>query len=145
MMDDTFETLLIMDSLGLPIWSARGINQTLKVIPASSVQKRTINGELIDLSYDQFRKYESTISGRDIRTPSFDGIWPGRLVNVHCISELSYPTGGSATRPEVSGSSREENGFVFFRPILSMMIVQISAAEDEWGADKTWEITLEEV
>ncbi len=68
--------------------------------------------------FAQFRKYKSSISCRDQEPPAIDGVWPGHVVTVECVAELSYPTGGSPARPVVSGSTRTQGGFVFYRPQL---------------------------
>jgi hypothetical protein len=61
----------------LPLYSARGLTQTLEPIDGATVQERTVNGELVDLSVPRFRKLRSVISARDVRPPSRDDIWPG--------------------------------------------------------------------
>jgi hypothetical protein len=55
---------------------------------------------------------------------------------VECVAELSYPTGGSPARPVVSGSTRTQGGFVFYRPQLQMRVTGFSANRDEYGADE---------
>jgi len=106
--------------------------------------RRTVNGGLKDLSFAQFRKYKLTISCRDQEPPAIDGVWPGRLVTVDCVAELSYPTGGSPARPFVSGSSHTQGSFVFYRPQLQMLVTSFSVNRDEYGADVQWQMDLEE-
>src|SRR5436309_12059154 len=96
-------TLLALTGIGIPDYSARGLTQTLEPIEAAASLRRTVNGGLKDLSFAQFRKYRSTISCRDQEPPAVDGVWPGQVVTIDCIAELSYPTGGSSARPVVSG------------------------------------------
>jgi hypothetical protein len=81
-------TLLTLSGIGIPEYSARGLTQTLEPIDAAHQTRRTVNGELDDLSYAQFRKYKSTISGNDQEPPAVDGVWPGRVVTVECVTEL---------------------------------------------------------
>jgi hypothetical protein len=60
-------------SLGLEYrpYSARGLTQTLELIQAAvGNQKRTINGDFVDWSVPQFRKFHSTISCTDQNAPS---------------------------------------------------------------------------
>ena len=95
--------------------------------------------------FAQFRKYKSSISCRDQEPPAIDGVWPGHVVTVECVAELSYPTGGSPARPVVSGSTRTQGGFVFYRPQLQMRVTGFSANRDEYGADGQWQMDLEEV
>lgn len=139
------ETLLHLIGMGVPLYSGRALLQTLTPIAAASDLRRTINGELDDLSYAQFRKYASKITCTDQRTPALDGIWTGQHLTVWCVQELAYPESGSPQRPEVSGSSRTENGFVFYRPILEMRVTDFSDQTDEWNADVAWELDLEEI
>lgn len=140
----TDATLLVFDGLGLPIYSARGLQQTLNPIDESKSLKRTINGALIDLSVAAFRKYTSTITGNDQSPPSFDDVWPGRTVTVDCIAELGYKTAGGAPARTVV-SSRTEGDYTFYRPRLVMKITDYQASFDEWGAVVSWSLTLEEV
>jgi len=139
------ETLLILSGMGIPLYSARGLTQTLEPIEASANLRRTINGNLRDLSFEQFRKYKTKISCTDQRAPAIDGIFAGMEVEVHCVHELCYPLSGSAQRTAVSGSERTEGDFVFYRPVLTMLITGVQSATDEYNADVQWELELEEV
>lgn len=138
-------TLLVLEGMGVPLYSARGIVQSLEPIEAASDLKRTINGALKDLSIGQFQKYRSSINCNDQQSPALDGIWPGAQITVHCISELSYEFGGSPQRTEISGSSRQEGDFVFYRPILVMRVTSFNQRTDEYGAQTSWSMTLEEI
>ena len=138
--------MLTLSGIGVPPYSARGASQTLEPIQASQQLRRTINGELIDISRAEFRKYRSTISCVDQQPPAIDGVWPGRVLTVGCISELSYLTaGGAPARPLVSGSSRTEGDYTFYRPSLTMRVVAFSQDTDEYGAVVSWSLQLEEV
>jgi hypothetical protein len=67
-------------------------------------------------------------------------------VTVGCISELSYLTaGGSPARTPVTGSSRTEGAYTFYRPSLTMRVVTFSQDTDEYGAETSWSLELEEV
>jgi hypothetical protein len=138
-------TWLVLSSMGVPLYSARGLSQTLEPIDGSKSMRRSINGILTDVSHDQFRKYKSKISCTDQRSPAFDGIWPGMTVVVDCIAYLSYPTTGSPQRTVVAGSSFTEGTFTFYRPRLTMMVTTNSAQTDEWDANVPWELELEEI
>jgi hypothetical protein len=139
-------TLLAFAELSLPEAAARGISQSLKPIDEAADIATTINGEAIDLSDVNFRKYQSTISCTDMRTMTRAGLWPGMILTVDCICELYYATaGGSPDRTVVSGSTRVEGDRTYFRPRLTMMLVEISGADDEFAADTAWEMHLIEV
>jgi hypothetical protein len=145
----TSDTLLTISSFGNMLYQARGLNQTLTVIPEATQQERTINGTLTDLSNPQFRKYASTISvPQDVMAPPLDGVFPGMIVTVDCVVGLSFFTSGGNgpnNRPEVSGSSFQENGFTFYRPVLTMMVKKVETHFDEWKCQVGWTLDLEEV
>lgn len=141
----TADTVLVLIGVGVPSYSARGLTQTLEPIEASAQLRRSINGELQDLSFAQFRKYRSTISCQDQEPPAIDGVWPGHVVTVDCVAELSYPADDSPARPVVAGSARTEGAFVFYRPQLQMLVTGLSISRDEYGAAVSWQLQLEEV
>src|SRR4051812_15796454 len=86
------ETLLAINAIGLPPYAHRGLTQTLEPIAQAANARRTINGVLVDLSEDQFYKYSSQITCSDQDVPAFDGAFPGKIVTVDCVIELSYLT-----------------------------------------------------
>jgi hypothetical protein len=140
------ESILVLTGMGLAPYSARGLSQSLEVIQAATVMRRTINGELIDLSRAAFRKYRSTITCTDMQAPALNGIWPGQVLTVDCVSELAYLTaGGSPERAVVPGSMRESGDFTVYRPRLTMRVVSFSEDTDEWQAQVGWSLELEEV
>lgn len=140
-------TLLTITTPGVPPYSARGLSQSLEPIDETSQLRRTINGDLKDLSVTQFRKYKSTISGDDQDPPAMAGMWPGRLLAVECISELCYMTAngsGLEERTVVDGSRRVDGDFTFYRPALNMRLVNYKVDTDEWGRAVSWSMDLEE-
>jgi hypothetical protein len=124
----------------VPFYSARGCTHTLEPIEESIQVERDVNGEAFDLSWTQFRKYKSEVTCRDVEQPAFDGIWPGTVLVLDCVVELPYRTGtvGSPTRTVVSGSSRTEGDFTFYRPRLEMIFLGFATNMDEYAADVTW-------
>lgn len=140
-------TLLVISGLVTP-YSARGLQQTLEPIAASGAFRRSVNGTLVDLSVPELRKYRSTITCADQEVPALDGVWPGQVLTVDCVAELSYPgdsSGPAAGRSIVPGSERVEGDFVFYRPRLTMMVMAHSVQTDEYGAAVGWSLDLEEV
>ena len=139
-------TDLVITTMGVSPYSARGLKQTLTPIKQASQVKRTVNGNLKDISFEGFHKYESEISGTDMEPPAIDNIWPGLQVTIDCIYELSYLTvGGSPGRTVVSGSSRTSGDFTIYRPQLIMRIVNFNCDRDEYGAAVSWSMSLEEI
>lgn len=137
-------TVLTLTGMGVAPYSARGLTQSLTPISAALHMRRTINGTLVDLGQAQFRKYRSTISGTDQKSPTVGGIWPGALLTVECIAELAV-SGGSADRPAVTGSTYTDGGVTYYRPVLQMRVVGFSLDQDEYGAQVSWSLELEEV
>jgi hypothetical protein len=142
-------------ALTLTPYSARGLTQTLEPITGTSNMgtpmgtwfRESINGELINLMPpgSTFRKYQSVITCKDTETPCLDDAWLGEICLVDCACCLNYLTGGSPQRSEVSGSSYTEGSFTFYRPQLTMMVIDIKNSFAEYPADYQWSISLREV
>lgn len=139
-------TILTLSGIGIPDYAGRGLTQSLTPIAQGRQIVRDVNGTLHDLSNPSFQKYASSIAGDDIDPPVIDRVWPGMSLTVGCISELSYLTaGGSPSRSVVSGSSRVEGAYTFYRPLLTMRIMNFSTSTDEYSAAVSWQLDLEEV
>lgn len=115
----------------LPLYALRGLTADLSPIDQSAQIERDVNGNLMDLSAPELRKYRVTIGCTDQESPGFaamtsdaDGIWPGSLVTVTLMPQI-----GAAD------------------PItLDMMVTRPwSENRDEYGAASAWQIELEEV
>lgn len=146
-MADNAYTLLELSGDGVQPYATRGATQTLNPISGATQVDRTVNGKLVDLTFDDgFQKFTSTVSCNDQTAPAFERSWPGLILTVDCISELSYKTvGGAPTRTPVPGSSRVEGGYTFYRPRLSMMVLGYSTQTDEYGCAVSWSMQLEEI
>jgi len=140
-------SLLVISGDGLPPYAVRGLTQTLELIPAASNLRRTVAGGLVNLSASQFRKYRSTISCTDFQPPAFDDVWPGDVRTIGCVKEVSYLDGSPSgpQRTPVAGSERVENGYVFYRPELTMMMISKSESVEEYSAENPWTSEWEEV
>lgn len=141
------DTVLELTGIGVAPYSTRAATQTLEPIQqAGAGVYRDVNGNLQVAGGTSFQKYKSTITCTDQMPAALDGVWPGKLVTVKCISTLGYATaGGSPQRTVVSGSSFTEGSFTIYRPELDMMVVAFSVQTDEWGAEVSWRMDLEEV
>lgn len=135
-------------------YSARGLVQTLEPITsisgsgsaAGTLLRRDINGTMRDLTFPQFRKYSSDITCTDGDMPCLDDAWLGQVLLVNCAVELKYVTvGGSPARPVVSGSTRTEAQFTFYRPSLTMMVMDVKNSFSEYQAKYSWALKLQEV
>lgn len=140
-------TVLRMVGVGVPPYSARGLKQSIAHIEQAANLKRTVNGSLKDISFSGFRKYTTQISGTDQRPPNFDGSWPGKIVTIDCIAELSYTPdeGQTRQRPAVPGSERTEGAHNVYRPRLECRIVNFSQDHDEYEASIGWTLEAEEI
>lgn len=141
------DTLLTITGLGGFQYQARGLTQSLTPIKQTQQQVRTINGSLKDISNHAFRKFASEITCTDINAPPLDGLFPGDEVVVECAATFCYKNGnpGSPFRIPVSGSSYTRGAFTFYRPVLTMMVMDLSQGFEEWKSDYQWKMTLEEV
>lgn len=138
-------TWLVLSVGGVPLYSARGLDQTLQPIDAAHVTRRTINGTLVDLSVDRFHKYASKISCSDVEAPALDGVFPGMAVTVDCVAELVFKTsGGTPSRTVIAGSARTVGDFTIYRPRLDMMVVGFNQSISEYARTVQWELDLEE-
>lgn len=145
----TDETVLKLEGMGIVPYSARGAVQTLDPIDQAGASiYRDVNGVLRSVGGTSFQKYRSEISCSDQRPFAIDGVWPGKLVTVSCIARLAYKTsGGTPQRDVVVGSTETDSDgeYTFYRPKLSMMVTAFSVSHDEYGAEVSWSMTLEEV
>lgn len=139
------DTVLVLDGIGVVPYSTRAAKQTLEPIQQASANVyRDVNGTLRNVAGSSFLKYKSTISCTDQRPIAIDGVWPGKLVTVSCIQTLAYNS-SDPSRTAVNGSEFTEGGWTFYRPKLDMMVIAFSVETDEWGADVSWRMDLEEV
>lgn len=131
--------------MGIPPYSARGLSQSFGPIDESVQLLRTVNGDLDDVSVAQFRKFKTTIRGSDQQPPALNGIWPGTEIIVDCIVEIAYETStGGPNHTVVEGSSRVEGDYTFYRPQLTMRLVNFNVDRDEYGAQVGWQLDLAE-
>lgn len=143
---DNQTTLLVISGEGFPPYSTRGLIQTLDLIEQAGDFERDVNGELVDLSPDQMRKFKSTITCTDQQAPALEEVWPGTILTIQCANERSYKTaGGSPIRPVVAGSSRVDGDYTFYRPELIMMVISYTLGHNEYEAEYNWQLVLEEV
>jgi len=141
--DNNF-TLLVMTPTGVPLYSARGLTQSLTpCTDAKPTPLRTINGEMRFVGGSQMRKYDSVITCTDQNAPPFSGLWPGDIVTVQCVAELSYLTDtGSPERTVVR--SRTVGAFTLYCPEIQFMVVDFNQSFQEYAADHQWQLTLTE-
>lgn len=135
--------------------SARGITQTFRQIAAGSSSsqwlRRDVNAVKRNLSDTRFHLLSTTITCRDGESPCLDNTWIGVECEVWCAFELSYPSGGTPARPEVSGSARTvvwPNGgptITYYRPVLQCMLTDIRNGFAEYQGLYDWQMDFEEL
>jgi hypothetical protein len=138
------DTVLVIAGIGLAPAAVRGVTQTFQPIDAAKNLERTVNGKLVNLSPDQFKKYATTFACTDNDTPQLDGIFPGDVVVVDWIHELSLPVGNTPNREIVEGSERVEDDRRYYRPRMTMVVADFSVSEPEWDGSISWQLDLEE-
>ena len=119
------------DGFDLSDYSLRGLTAKLTPISQSAQVRRDINAEASDWGNTAFRKYRVEISCTDFESPGFaavssvgDGVWPGSTVTVVLPPQLG-----------------DENAIT-----LSCIVKEPwEESLDEWNADNSWRLILEEV
>ena len=151
LLDGTYLTLTPLSGAPAPVltpYAARGLTQTFEVIKSSSQTswlRRDVNGVLRSVADTRFRKYKTTVTCKDGETPCLDDAWIGVEVEVGCVFELSYVTGGISARPAVPGSVRTQGSVTYYRPLLLCMIEDIRVALPEYQAQYDWQVDFQEI
>lgn len=142
-----YETLLVLSGHGIAPYSARGLSQSLEVVAEAAAVARSVNGALINLSPPQMRKFKSTITCTDVSPPALAALWPGVVVDVDCVSEITYLTSlGSPVPDRTVVGSRSEGAYTYDRLRLTMMVAAPwTQTTDEYGASVQWQLELSEV
>lgn len=139
-------------TIDLHPFSVRGATFDLRPIDGSGGARRDINADLYDLSDPVFNKFVFSASCSDLRTPSFNDLKKGMTVTANLPNEWFYlipnpeedPVGLAASRPIVSGSLRDLDGYRYFRPKMIMMVMDFNQTYDEYAARYQWSLLLEE-
>ncbi len=124
----TDSTLLAITGITIPDYAIRGLTLDLQLVTANDGLRRSINGELLDLTAAQFRKYQATLSCEDQDVPTLTDIWQGQIVTVTCIpgvGPVNDASGGTLT--------------------LSMMVNSWTTSRAEWDSLTNWTIELLEI
>lgn len=143
MTDET--TILRLHGIGVPPYSARNLSDNLRPIGQAKQLYRTVNGRLVDFSVPQFRRYAISIACTDQDPPACDGVWPGQQIIIDCVSELCYAESTAGpSREVVPGSERTADGFIFYRPRLTVLVTDFNIGKAEYGASVPWQLDAEE-
>ena len=140
-----YSTLDLVE-IGIPPYSTDEIEVEFGPIPAATYQRRDLNHRLHDLASKSARLYRLVISGRSVAPPAFASLWPGDVLTVHVPRELCRETvSDSLNRSAVPGSEYTEEGFHFFRPLLTMMVEEWITSLTERTVEEGWILTLNEL
>lgn len=120
-------TLLSIDSLTFSDYATRGITCSLRPEPNGNLE-RDWNGNLIDLTIENFRKYQVSIACTDQEGPPFADVWKG--------------SGPYTVRlvPQLIGDVPSTDNIL----TLSMMVDDWNISRDEYGAETGWQLDLRE-
>lgn len=116
-------TLLAITGITIPEYAIRGLKLYLQLETADGALRRSINGELLDLTSEQFHnKYSATLSCEDQDVPTLTGVRQGLVVTITCIIGVGP---GPVT--------------------LTMMVTGWTTSRAEWDALTDWTIELLQV
>lgn len=136
-------TDLLIGPIGIPDTAARGVIERMTTLGGDV--RRTVNGELIDLTPAQFKKFRCEWSCTDLDSPALSAIYPGAELTVVPITELVYLT-ASGSPDRAVYSSRTKGAFTLYRPILDVRIIEPWEIElDEAGGRLGWTVIAEEI
>jgi hypothetical protein len=159
------------DNCFLPMGSIRGCKQTLEPLSAP-VYRRALDGQLVVIKKG-IDKYQCTLMCEDIICPSFEKLIPGTSLWIECIQRFTTPllkpeekltlkrsavpnsffliTPGKkpialeVKNPKCIELSKEQEGYVSYRPLLNMMLMDLRTEMDEWENRIKWKMVLEEI
>jgi hypothetical protein len=140
-----YSTLDLVE-IGIPPHSTDEIEVEFGPIPQATYQRRDLNGRKHNLAASSLKLYRLGLSGRSVAPPAFAGLWPGDILTVHVPRELCRETTSDGfDRAAVPGSEYSEDGFSFYRPLLTMMVEEWSESLVERTVEEGWELVLEEL
>lgn len=84
----TLLSISVDDTEILNEYATRGLKASIEPIDASSSMERTANGELLDLSLPQFRKFQMEITCTDMESNGLAVYPPGTLCTVRSLPNL---------------------------------------------------------
>lgn len=167
-MDDT---ILVLGDIVIPVGAGRGISQSFEIISNGELL-RTVNGELVDLTRPENRKFRSSISCTDQAYPAIIDVWRGKTISVSFIEKFRQTVapaaltvdlirdyvpgsiiGRTAAGARITPTGVVDNTATFaqniimveYLPVMDMKVVSYDVDRDEWQAETGWSLELEEV
>ncbi len=119
----TPSTLLAIVGIDLGDYATRDLTCAIEPITLGELA-RDVNGNLVDMTLESFRKYAVTISCSDMEAPELVNVWRGKEVTVTLVPE--------------TGLDEDSDG-----PLtLSCMVDSWQTSRREWRAETGWSLTL---
>jgi hypothetical protein len=119
-------TLLAIDAIDFSPYAVRGITMTLEPIDQAASLARDCRGDLVDISFEQFRQYKISISCTDHEAPELTDIWPGQDITITCIPGL--------------GAANDSNDVL----TILAKVTSWNTSREEWEAEVAWELNAEQ-
>ena len=85
-------TLLAITGINLGSYSTRDLQVDVAPIALGELA-RDVNGNLVDMTMESFRKYAVTLTCTDVEAPDLVGVWRGKDVTVSLIADLGLDEG----------------------------------------------------
>ena len=107
----TFGTILKLDGLGIPPFSAHELSQSIEEDDSQGEFERDINNNLVDLSppWDR-KKLKISVTCQDVNPPAFNGSPRGKAVTLESVAEFAFLTSeGTGGYLQTAGVTRENN------------------------------------
>lgn len=118
-------TVTQLSGINLRNWSARQLKINYALVDSGELAY-DVNGTLRDLTLDQFRKYQFTLTAEDVNAPELEDVWKGKLVTFTVTPNSPFQTDSEDGPPRS----------------FDCMLLNWGAVEDEWGAKIGWSIDL---
>ena len=134
------------DVIEFPANSGTYIDCDLSPISSATQLARDVNGNLVNLGNDRFRKYALSLScSGGVQLPALYNIWPGMTFSVE-LPVVLKEHGSTPSRDAVEGTVEQIGGYVQYRPVMSVMLTRNSLQETEWrGRSSGWSLSFEEI
>lgn len=116
-------TLLSVNGIDFSDYSTRDLKVDVAPV-ASGALEYDVNGNLVDMTLESFRKYAVTISCTDFESPDLVGVWRGKQVTVTLIPEMGLDEGTDGPMQ------------------LSMMVDSWQSGRHERMSETAWSITF---
>lgn len=116
-------TLLAITGIDLGNYSTRDLQVEVAPIALGELA-RDVNGNLVDMTLESFRKYAVTLTCTDVEAPDLVGVWRGKQVTLSLIPDMGLDEGTDGPMN------------------LTMMVDSWQSGRRERLAESAWSITF---